>query len=442
MPPAFAATRDTNAAQASEHVWVGIIRIFLRSPTFAKNKSLAGLRQRGGTGPYRTTGRAHAWPGEMFLSKMLHVFYLQSRQSTFAEYALEGETLSSENNFLTSLKLELAYFSGRAWLKRQGAGGAGVILRFERVRPRSAARFQPLKSLEITPRFLDRTIRALQRWRYDIVSMDEVCARAERRPAPRRFACLTFDGGYKDVATSAYPVLSRYGVPFTIYVPTAFPDGIGEAWWLALEQVIARENRISLVMDREEKHFNTMGAAEKYQLYEFLAGWMLTLPPSDLTFAIKDLCTRYAIDLAALSREASLDWSDLAKLAADPLVTFGSATVNYPVLSNLKDTAAFRELTMGRAVAEAALQRDVRHFAYPFGDRASWRRKHAVMAEEAGFTSAVSSIPGVVEADGRTSLHALPRIAWDGRQRSLRAMRVILSGVTFPPLKPTRGRAF
>jgi peptidoglycan/xylan/chitin deacetylase (PgdA/CDA1 family) len=116
--------------------------------------------------------------------------------------------------------------------------------------------------------------------------------------------------------------------------------------------------------------------------------------------------------------------------------------VNYPVLSNLKDTAAFRELTMGRAVAEAAFQRDVRHFAYPFGDRASWRRKHAVMAEEAGFTSAVSSIPGVVEADGRTSLHALPRIAWDGRQRSLRAMRVILSGVTFPPLKPTRGRAF
>ena len=47
------------------------------------------------------------------------------------------------------------------------------------------------------------------------------------------------------------------------------------------------------------------------------------------------------------------------------------------------------------------------------------------MAEEAGFASAVSAIPGVVEAAGRTNLHALPRIAWDGRQRSLRAMRVI-----------------
>ena len=56
----------------------------------------------------------------------------------------------------------------------------------------------------------------------------------------------------------------------------------------------------------------------------------------------------------------------------------------------------------------------------------------SAMAAEAGFASAVSAIPGVVEAAGRTNLHALPRIAWDGRQRSLRAMRVILSGVTFP----------
>ena len=344
--------------------------------------------------------------------------------------------------FLTSLRLELAYFSGRAWLKRRGIGGVGVVLRFERVRPWRAARFQPLRSREITPRFLDRTIRALKRWKYDIVSMDEVCQRAVTLASPRRFACLTFDGGYKDVMASAYPVLSRHRVPFTVYVPTAFPDGIGEAWWLALEQVIARESRLSLVMGREEKRFDIASAAEKYQLYDFLRGWMGSLEPSDLSSAINDLCTRYSVDLVALSREASLDWVDLAKLAADPLVTLGSATVNYPVLSNLKDVAALREMTMGRAVAQAALHRDVRHFAYPFGDRGSWLRQHAAMAERAGFASAASAIPGVVEAEGRTNLHTLPRISWDGRQRSLRALRVILSGATFPQARPTRSGTF
>jgi peptidoglycan/xylan/chitin deacetylase (PgdA/CDA1 family) len=339
---------------------------------------------------------------------------------------------------LTSLRLELAYFSGLAWLRTRAIGGAGVILRFERVRPRRTARFQPLRSREITPEFLDRTIRALKCWKLDIVSMDEACRRAVTLASPRRFACLTFDGGYRDLITSAYPLLAEHRVPFTVYLPTAFPDGLGEAWWLGLEEVIAREKRVSLVMGRQERRFDIESTSEKYQLYDFLGNWMRSLPPAELSSAINDLCKRYSVDLAALSREASMDWAELANLAADPLVTIGSATVNYPVLSTLKDVAALREMTMGRAVAEAAFRRDVRHFAYPFGDRASWRAQHAAMAAEAGLASAVSTIPGVVEAEGRTSLHALPRIAWDGRQRSLRVMRAMLSGITFPSAKHAR----
>jgi peptidoglycan/xylan/chitin deacetylase (PgdA/CDA1 family) len=348
--------------------------------------------------------------------------------------ASRGGTLPSDNRFSTRRFLarfgfELAYFSGFAWLMQHRASDAGVILRFVRVRPRRAAGFQPLKSQEITPRFLDRTIRALKRWNFDIVSIDEACRRAVTLASPRRFVCLTFDGGTKDLMTSAYPVLSRHGVPFTVYLPTAFPDGLGEAWWLALEAVIAREQRISLVMDRKEQRFNVATTSEKKQLYDFLADWMRSLPPPDLSFAINDLCKRYSVDLAALSREACMDWEDLGRLAADPLVTIGSATVNYPVLSNLKDAAALREMTMGRAVAQAAFHRDIRHFAYPFGDRTSWGRPHAGMAEEAAFSSAASAISGVVENSGRTDLHALPRIAWDGRVQSLRILRVMLSGM-------------
>src|SRR3984957_8874761 len=204
-------------------------------------------------------------------------------------------TLPSDHGFLTSLGLELAYFSGLPWLRGRRANDAGVVMRFERVRPARAARFQPLRSHEITPEFLDRTIRALKRWKFDIVSMDEACQRAVRLASPRRFACLTFDGGYKDLITSAYPLLSRHDVPFTVYMPTAFPDGLGEAWWLALEALIAREHRLSLVMDRKERRFDIADAPEKYQLYDFLEDWMRSLAPSELSFAIKDLCSRYSL---------------------------------------------------------------------------------------------------------------------------------------------------
>lgn len=345
--------------------------------------------------------------------------------------------MSSENRLLTGLKLELGYFAGRTLWAGRAVGGAGAILRFNRVRPRRSGRFQPLRSDEITPQFLDRTIRALKRWNYDIVSIDEACRRAVTLSAPRRFVCLTFDGAGKDLVTMAYPVLTRHRVPFTIYVPTAFPDGVGEAWWLALEAVIAKENRLSLVIDRSEQHFGIRSASEKHALYAFLSNWMRKLAPPDLSAAINDLCKRYSVDLAQLSREASMDWTDLAILAADPNVTIGTATVDYHALSNLKDAAALREMTMGRAVTETALRREVKHFAYPFGDRGSFRRVHVVMAQEAGFASAVSTIAGIVDSAGRTNLRILPRIAWDGR-RSLRAMRVLLSGATFAPVQPTQ----
>ena len=348
--------------------------------------------------------------------------------STFSLLStLKDKMLASGPGLLTSLKLELAYFGGRAWSKRQGAG---AILRLQRVRPRQKQRFQPLRSQEITPGFLDRTIRALKRWNYDIVSIDEACRRAVVLDAGKRFVCLTFDGAYKDVVTNAYPVLMKHRVPFAMYVPTAFPDGIGEAWWLALEQVIARESRISMMIGRDERHFNVTGLAEKYQLFDFLFDWIRTLESADASMAIKDLCTRYMVNLAAVSRSSTLDWNDIAKLATDPLVTVGVSTVNFVALSSLKDPIALREMLMGKAVLEAALRRDVKHFAYPFGDRRSWQHKHMGMAEEAGFVSAVSALPGVVKEAGQTPQFALPRIDCDGRRQSLRAMRVLLSGAT------------
>jgi peptidoglycan/xylan/chitin deacetylase (PgdA/CDA1 family) len=346
--------------------------------------------------------------------------------------ALRGVALSSGNQILSGLRLYFAYFSGYARLMERRSGGAGAILRFERVRPARNAAFQPRRAHEITPDFLDRTVRALKRWKFDIVGMDEVCRRAVMPKSRKRFVCLTFDGGYRDLMTLGYPVLSKHGVPFTVYLPTAFPDGLGEAWWLALEAVIGRNDRIALMMDRVEKRFEIADADEKVRLYDFLHGWMRSLEPSELSAAINDLCKRYSVDLAALSRDAFMNWDDLAKLAADPNVTIASATVNYPHLANLKDATALREMSMGQAVAQSAFHRDVKHFAYPFGDRASFDRRHVMLAGDAGFASAVTALPGMVEAEGKSNLHALPRIAWDGRQHSLRAMRVMLSGVMFP----------
>lgn len=340
--------------------------------------------------------------------------------------------MSSGNRFWATAGVELANLSGVARLSARWRGGAGAILAFDRVQPPGDNRFRPLRLTGITPDILDRAIKALKRWKFDLVSMDDVCRRAREPRSARRFVALTFDGRYRDVVTHAYPVLSRHDVPFAVYLPTAFPDGLGRAWWLAVQDIVACHDRISVVVKGYDRHFGATTAAEKRDLYEFLVKWLQSLATPDLSVAINDLCGRYSADLARLSRDSAMTWDDVARLAADPRVTIGSATVNYPVLSAIGDDEARREMAMGRAVAQAAIGRDLAHFAYPFGQRGTFEARHVRIAQEIGFISAVTTAPGMVEAGGRTDLLALPRISWGGERASLRRLRTMVSGLALP----------
>jgi peptidoglycan/xylan/chitin deacetylase (PgdA/CDA1 family) len=326
-------------------------------------------------------------------------------------------------------RLEFAYFSGLARLAQLKQGRCGVILRFERVRPTRTDKFQPLRSREITPQFLDHLLRALRRWNCDVISPGDILDRIDRPDGRGRFVCLTFDGGSRDLITYGHPVLARHEAPFAVYLPTAFPDGIGEAWWVALEQVLANNSRIALVIDHNERHFDTTSIDDKYRVFRFLGGWLRALPPPDLSAAIHDLCGRYGVDIVRLTREAVMNWEEVARLAADPKVTIGSATVNYALLANVNAIVAQREIAMGRAVLRTALGRDAPHFAYPYGERGSFTPRDVRIVQDCGFASAVTAVPGVIRPGVPQQTAMLPRIAWDGRSNSLRGLRVVLSGL-------------
>ncbi|HEY0219708.1 MAG TPA: polysaccharide deacetylase family protein, partial [Afipia sp.] len=284
---------------------------------------------------------------------------------------------------------------------------------------------------EVTPRYLDRVIRALKHWKFEFVSVAEA-RRRERCDGKGRFVALTFDGAYRDFFTHAYPVLRRYDVPFALYVPTGLVDAITQPWWLELEAVLARAPRIVLFMKGEERRFRADSIARKYQVFDALHAWMMTLPPDELSAAMSDLCSRYGVDPKTVSQDVAMRWPDILTLADDPRATIGSATVSYPVLANIGSSAALREMRMGKTILETALGRECPEFAFPFGSVDTFGRRDVLLAQDAGFAGAVSSCPGLVAAKGEDELLCLPRISLGSRPRSLRMLRVTLSGLTMP----------
>jgi peptidoglycan/xylan/chitin deacetylase (PgdA/CDA1 family) len=325
--------------------------------------------------------------------------------------------------------LEALYFSGAHALMRPLVGGVGVILTLHHVRPRRRDTFQPNRLLEVTPRFLARLLRRLRRARLDLVSLDEVHRRLAERDFRRRFVALTFDDGYRDLAEHAYPLLRQYEAPFALFIPTSFPDRLGELWWLGLEAVIARNARIGFVIDGEDRRFDCTTPAQKREVFEAIYWWLRRLPTEeDMRNAVRDLCRRYDVDLPALCAELCMTWPDIAGLARDPLVTIGAHTVNHGILTRAPEAVVRSEMQMSRAVIEAALGVRPQHFAYPIGDEASAGPREFAIAAELGFKTAVTTRPGVLFAAHRAHLTALPRISVNGEFQRLRYMRVLMSG--------------
>jgi len=325
--------------------------------------------------------------------------------------------------------MESLYFTGAHMALKPFVAGVGVILTLHHVRPARPDRFQPNRGLEVTPEFLTRVVKALRRSRLDFISLDEMHRRMRARDFSRRFVCLTFDDGYRDVKQWAYPILKNEGVPFAMYIPTSFPDRLGELWWLALEAVIARNARIRIQIDGRNRTFDCATVAEKRALYDELYWWLRSRPTeAELRDTIRDLAASYHVDLAAFCDELSLTWQELSELAADPLVTIGAHTVNHVMLAKLPAETARSEMDLSRSIIHAALGASPEHLSYPIGDRSSAGPREFAIAAELGFKTAVTTRQGVLFPKHNEHLTALPRISLNGAYQRLRYVRVLLSG--------------
>lgn len=178
----------------------------------------------------------------------------------------------------TRLGLEALYFTGAHKLMQPLVGGVGAILTLHHVRPARSDEFQPNRSLEITPDFLNKTLQRLRQSGFDFVSLDEMHRRLIECDFRRRFVAVTFDDGYRDNKTWAYPILREHNIPFVIYVTTGFADRSGELWWKALEHIIAVNDTITLDMEGIPSHLRCGALREKYAVYEHIYRWLRGRP--------------------------------------------------------------------------------------------------------------------------------------------------------------------
>jgi peptidoglycan/xylan/chitin deacetylase (PgdA/CDA1 family) len=314
-------------------------------------------------------------------------------------------------------------------LMRPFFAGVGAIFMLHHVRPRRDGEFQPNHHLEITPHFLRATLAHLRSRDIDVIGIEEVHQRLAAGDFSRRFACFTFDDGYRDNRDFALPVMREFDAPLAVYVASDFAEGCGRLWWVALERVVASARRIEAPIGGATVHLDAATAGAKQAAFDRLHDWLRGLPGEhDLRRELGALCARHGVDEDSISGDLCLSWNELKPFAEDPLVTIGAHTISHCNLAKQSEAMAAEELAIGRARIESALQRPVLHLAYPYGDRNAAGPREFALANATGFKTAVTTRPGMVFAESSSHLTALPRVSLNGNYQDERYLPVLTSG--------------
>lgn len=339
--------------------------------------------------------------------------------------------MSRRTNHLLKAALSALHYTGADRVAAPITRGNGVIFMLHQVLPETPRAFEPNGILKVTPTFLDSVIRQVREAGFEIISLDEVKSRLSRGSASRPFAVFTLDDGYKDNRDFAYPVFKRHNAPFAIYVPTAYADGHGELWWLALEEALRRLPRVEFERDGVTQTYSLATDAEKIAAFHHIYWWLRKIPEARARAVVRDLAAKAGFDVGALCCELVMNWDEIRALAKDPLVTIAAHTTNHFALAKLSAEDARREMADSLARIEQELGQPICHFSYPYGDETSAGEREFAIARELGLETAVTTRKGLLRLSHAETMTALPRLSLNGDYQDARYVKVLLSGLPF-----------
>ncbi len=305
--------------------------------------------------------------------------------------------------------------------------GIGSILCLHRVvEPTSAPRISSNVALEISPASLEQLIVHLLEQHVRIVNLGEVHDILKSGKRGERFLAFTFDDGYLDNYTLAYPIFKKYNAPFAINITTTFVENSECVWWYRLEEVVLKSERIAIADPRRE--FQTASKAQKETAFDTLCEIIRNLGPAEREDFLSRFFDGNPSPVTRHSSRLTMSWDEIKKLAADPLVTIGAHSVNHYDFNKLTDAEVLFELNESRRIIESELGREVEHFAYPFGGRNAVGSREFALAKSCGFKTVTTTRSANLFPAHAAHLECLPRIGISGNYPTLPRFKLVHSG--------------
>ncbi|HVF89854.1 MAG TPA: polysaccharide deacetylase family protein [Blastocatellia bacterium] len=268
---------------------------------------------------------------------------------------------------------------------------------------------------------------------FDIVSFRDLRqCETEGRAWPERGLIVTFDDGYSDNYSNAFPVLEEMGIPATIFLTTSHIGQKKLFWWDQIAYSVKQASRRSIhYPELSSEPVSLASAADRRRAIGMILDYVKEIPEETrLRFQdrlYRDLDARVP---DAFADRMHLSWDEVRAMSARG-IDFGSHTMTHPILSNVTGEQLEEEVSASKKAIEQNTGKEVLAFAYPAGRVSRFNKIVQEAVARAGYAYAVSYEEGLA-LQNHSDRYRLSRIHVErGHSPSLFRANVMFPGLMF-----------
>jgi peptidoglycan/xylan/chitin deacetylase (PgdA/CDA1 family) len=265
-----------------------------------------------------------------------------------------------------------------------------AILMYHRVaKPPAWADGLSIKTFSATPEQFEEHL-LLIRSRYNVLSLEdylELCD-AKKKVSPKSII-ITFDDGYLDNYTYAFPLLKKYNLPATVFVTTGFVNSCVLPWWDRVKWHLSQTSARQIELNSTGL-FPLTSIQEKHAAIYAILGSIKLMQPERIEAEVEYLIRQLGRDPQDEPRERLfLSWNEIREMNRNR-IGIGAHTVSHPNLASIKPGEAADEIVGSKAMIESELKTSVSTFAYPFGQAVHYNEDVKETVRAAGFRCALT----------------------------------------------------
>jgi peptidoglycan/xylan/chitin deacetylase (PgdA/CDA1 family) len=249
------------------------------------------------------------------------------------------------------------------------------------------SRSNSLDGMVMTDETFERLLEDLQR-RFQVVSL-ETLLREESSDTDKQkpWCVVTFDDGWGDTYTRAYPLLRKFGMPATVFIASGSIEQRGGFWVERLNKAwkdSSSRDRIESVLG------GLVNIDTQLRNLETIVEWLKRMPMEKRDALLMQLLPSEGSGDDAGDVDSMMTWKQVIEISRNG-VEIGAHTVSHPLLTYEDATTLERELRASKQTLEQKVGKNVRSFAYPNGDCDERVRR---CVEQVGYECAFTTRPG------------------------------------------------